>query len=558
MWKRTPLGMLILLAAVVILLPLLAFLQYRWLGQVSAAEQERMRAVLRSAATQFGETFDREITRAYSIFQHQQTGEITQLADDYARRFQEWNASASHPRMVRDLYLIVADEQGSKRLLQFEKGSGPFHQIDWAPELAGLQREAMPTDPIRDEIPALLIPSDTTAEVTPRILSAVVLLDLDHIKQVFFPALAARYFAAAGGLEYDLLIVRRSDPETVIFQTKNDLATGGTSDAVTGIFEVRLETLLRRPDAQEGKALVRIVRRQRIGAGEEEGSGRWKLLVRHQAGSLEEAVANGRRRNLAISFGVLILLAISVGFIVVSSGRATRLAQEQMKFVAGVSHELRTPLAVICSAGENLADGVVHNPHQVTEYGGLIRNEGRRLSQMVEQVLEYGGTQSGRQPYQLQPVEIGEILAAALRDCRQQLEEGDFKVETEIEEALPRVNADRGALQRALQNLLSNAIKYNGESRWIALRARVATVADGTEEMLLTVEDRGRGIAPADLPHIFEPFYRGSDIVAAQIQGSGLGLNLVQHIVAAHGGRVSVESTLGQGSTFTLHLPIAA
>jgi len=551
MWKRTPLGLLFLLGAVLLLLPLLAFLQYRWLGQVSEAERERMRAVLRSAASQFGETFDREITRAYSTFQLQETRAV--LAEEFARRFQEWDASAAYPKLVRDLYLIVANEQGSNRLVQFKKDTSEFHQIDWPNELATLQKATIPTDPIRDEIPALLIPPDTVDDSAPEILCVVVLLDLDHIKRVIIPALAARYFASADGLEYDLAIVRRGTPETAIFQTKNNFAPGVTNDAATGLFELRLETLLGQPAAQERKAFVRIVKRQRISVEEAEAPGRWKLLVRHKAGSLEEAVANGRRRNLAVSFGVLLLLAVSVGFVVLSSGRATRLAQEQMKFVAGVSHELRTPLAVICSAGENLADGVVHDRQQVVEYGGLIRNEGRRLSRMVEQVLEYAGAQPGRQPYQLRPVDLRAVVDAAVKDCRPQIEEDGFTVEIEIENDLAPVSADAAALQRALQNLLGNALKYGGEKKWIAVRARKET-----GEVQLAVKDRGRGISAGDLPRIFEPFYRSQDVIAAQIQGSGLGLSLVQHIVAAHGGRVSAESTPGQGSSFTIHLPIAS
>ena len=129
------------------------------------------------------------------------------------------------------------------------------------------------------------------------------------------------------------------------------------------------------------------------------------MVVKHRAGSLEAAVAATRRRNLAISFGILLLLGASVGFIVLSSRRAQRLATQQMEFVAGVSHELRTPLAVICSAAENLADGVIDNRDQIKRYGGLIRDEGRRLTGMVEQVLEFAGAQSGRKNYELRTTE---------------------------------------------------------------------------------------------------------------------------------------------------------
>src|SRR5439155_17992756 len=117
----------------------------------------------------------------------------------------------------------------------------------------------------------------------------------------------------------------------------------------------------------------------------------WQLVLQHPAGSLEAAVGQARRRNLTLSFGILALLCVSVGLIVVNAQRSQRLAGQQMDFVATVSHELRTPLAVIRSAAQNLSAGVVHEPAQAKRYGELLEGEGRRLTDMIEQVVDYAG-----------------------------------------------------------------------------------------------------------------------------------------------------------------------
>jgi two-component system phosphate regulon sensor histidine kinase PhoR len=111
-----------------------------------------------------------------------------------------------------------------------------------------------------------------------------------------------------------------------------------------------------------------------------------------------------------------------------------------------------------------------------------------------------------------------------------------------------------------MQNLISNAIKYDGENRWALISASVnaqMSVGAPGNEVQITIEDRGQGITAADLPHIFEPFFRGREAIAAQIEGSGVGLSLVKQIVEAHGGKIMVNSTPGTGSTFTFSLPVA-
>jgi signal transduction histidine kinase len=202
------------------------------------------------------------------------------------------------------------------------------------------------------------------------------------------------------------------------------------------------------------------------------------------------------------------------------------------------------------SAGQNLADGVVRDPGHVTTYGTLIDREARRLGDMVDQVLEFAGMQSGRITLDHEPVAIDKLIDEALAECRPTLEEKAITVETDYV-ALPAMIGDGSALRRAIVNLLTNAMKHGAGGGWIGVRAR--SVAGSPPRIEVTVEDCGPGIAAVDLPHIFEPFYRGR--TAGSVPGSGLGLTLVRQIAEAHGGRVTVQTYDSNGTAFTLHLP---
>jgi signal transduction histidine kinase len=233
-------------------------------------------------------------------------------------------------------------------------------------------------------------------------------LDETSLKKQVFPALVARDFPMTGDQNYRVAVV--SMPSSVaVFSTgktwtAEDLATFDYAvDLIGGPGQFgQIGGLGRggppRPGGRGAAWLRDPGRATRRGTYVGQGL---RLLVKHEAGSLETAVSNLRRRKLAISFGILLVLGFGAGVGIVSGHRARTLGRLQMEFAAGVSHELRTPLAVIQSAAHNLRAGVVQDREGIEEYATIVQKEARRLSNMVEQVMTYAETQSGRKRYDI-------------------------------------------------------------------------------------------------------------------------------------------------------------
>jgi signal transduction histidine kinase len=633
MWRRFRPPLFVVVLAMFVLIAVLAWLQYRWLGQISEAERERLRAGLATAATEFATDFDRELARAFLTFQLDGPDAATStegVALRFGARYDRWQASSRYPRLLKDFYIVTQSPGEEMELRRFDPVGRQLAVAEWPEAMASWRKQLAGEDvtetnrgstlfirrlpgAIWESVPAIVVPAPmvfTTqpqprVEIASSISYAVMTIDLDYVTRELLPSLAERHFnQGAAGPRYQVAVVRREQPEVIVFRSDPDYtpAPDAKADATADVFQVRLQDFttlageVRRLTAFSAAKLNQHATSPRIaitdsrpmsfvfqsGAADSATAGSlvdpanpsrslkstmtattrfsthsvpsyWKLMVAHPAGSLEAAVNSQRRRNLAVSSGVLGLLGVSMGLLVLSTRRAQRLARQQMEFVATVSHELRTPLAVIRSAAENLADGVVDDEQKIRRYGELMRNEGRRLTEMVEQILEFAGIQSGQRGFALRPVAVGSLLRDIIASSAALIENAGLEVETDLPDGLPPVLGDEPALRRVFQNLLDNAIKYGAPGGWVRVTARQS----GTE-VLVGVADRGIGIDPAEHARIFEPFYRTGDVIAAQMQGAGLGLSLVQRIVAAHGGRVTVKSTPRNGSEFTVQLPIAA
>lgn len=245
-----------------------------------------------------------------------------------------------------------------------------------------------------------------------------------------------------------------------------------------------------------------------------------------------------------------------------------QLARLQMEFVASISHELRTPLAVLRSAADNLADGLVEGKAALQKYGAILRHQSRSIGDIVDQVLLFASTEDKKSNYVLDRVEVRPLLAEIVSNTERVIEESGASIELHVDRDLPLILANRTGISQCMQNLIGNAIKYGGADPRVTLRAFVESNNDGSRsdgsgsdgsesEVRISVTDHGIGINPSEIAYIFDPFYRSPRVRAAQIHGTGLGLSLAHRIAESMGGRISVTSEFGLGSTFTLHLQIA-
>jgi len=562
-WPSAP---KVLTALLVVLLPVLAFMQYRWVGQVSEGERGRMQRNVETAAVQFRNAFDGELRQAQRDLQVSTTVARDGSSANYSNRYTGWFNTAEHPQIVADIYVV--DAVGDNlRLRRFNATTHTFDPTFWPKPLDLMRpvfedaysgaRAGIAPEPNRfagaDE--SLIINGLQNFEVFQRrgapdvpVLSApvfgfsVIQLDESYMRGQLIPALVEKHFIDPSADTYRVAVISDDKARRVLYRSTPD-ATLDPSQA----------------DVSE--ALFAPPRFRPRGRGpnrppEEEPTGRWRLIVQHEAGSLEAAVGAIRRRNLAISSGTLLLLTFAVVMLTATTRRSERLAQQQMEFVAGVSHELRTPVAVVRSAAENLSSGVVSGD-RVKRYGQMIEAEARRLGDMVERVLQYAGIESGFNTAARVPLSPTEIIESAVDSALPLVGPGEVTVHREIAPDLPAVIGDATALRSAVQNLVANAVKYGGRDRWVGIRAQHVRERRQAE-VRITVSDHGAGIPAADLPHIFEPFYRGEDAIQKQIQGHGLGLSLVRRIVEAHGGKVAVSTRPGAGTSFTITLPAAA
>ena len=279
----------------------------------------------------------------------------------------------------------------------------------------------------------------------------------------------------------------------------------------------------------------------------------WTLRVVSQNPQAELAQERNRRGLLLVAF-TLSFTFVLVGsyFIARAVTRELEVARLQSDFVAAVSHEFRTPLASLCQLSEMLSDGRVPSEARRQEYYEGLRRASERLYRLVESLLDFGRMQAGVQQYRFELLETGPFFRRVTEEFAEEVRERGYQVDITQQPDLPPVKADREALARALWNLLDNAVKYSPQNKTVWAKA---TCENG--RLAMSVSDKGLGIALHERKRIFKKFVRAASAEVAGAKGTGLGLTMVEHIIAAHGGHMQVESEPGVGSTFTIVLPSA-
>ena len=277
----------------------------------------------------------------------------------------------------------------------------------------------------------------------------------------------------------------------------------------------------------------------------------WGLRTGYGPQAIPEIVNASTRPQMALMVVLAVAMALGVFLVAGAAAREVRVAELKSNFVASVSHDLKTPLALIQLFAETLELGRVRTPERAQEYYRIINGEAKKLTRLIENILDFSRMEAGLRPYRMEPADLGAVVARVLSRMETQFSQGHFVVQTDIALSLPRVLADEGATEQAIENLLANAIKYSGEAKRIEVRAERH---GGYVE--ISVTDHGIGISRREQSRIFRKFYRVQRELGGGPQGTGLGLAIVDHTLRGHGGFVRVSSEPQQGSTFTLHFPI--
>ncbi|MCP4215975.1 MAG: HAMP domain-containing histidine kinase, partial [bacterium] len=265
-----------------------------------------------------------------------------------------------------------------------------------------------------------------------------------------------------------------------------------------------------------------------------------------------ETLVRKEIRLYYLLLSALVLVLVSGGFLFYKYlARESQLMRMKAEFVDGASHTLKTPLTRISLMAENVKRGWVTDEAKKEEFFNTIISETARMSEMIDNMLNFSRIEAGKQFYEPGKVYLQEIAGELLEHIAGDARERGFQFSVEMDENLPALQLDGKAVKLVVSNLLENALKYSLKEKDISFR-----LFKEKGFVVLEIRDRGMGIPKKEIPHIFKKFYRVPDAGIKALEGSGLGLFLVSHAVEAQQGKITVNSEEGKGSTFTVCFPM--
>jgi two-component system phosphate regulon sensor histidine kinase PhoR len=341
---------------------------------------------------------------------------------------------------------------------------------------------------------------------------------------------------------------QRNEMEAVLSSMVEGVIAVDTEERVINMNRAAAQLIGVEPAEARGRSIQEVVRNtalQQFVA---------KTLARHEAVEGEIVFDRGGERFLLANGSVLRdAQGQAIGALVVLNDmtRLRQLENVRREFVANVSHELKTPITSIKGFVETLLDGAMNSPEDAKRFLGIVSKHADRLNAIIEDLLSLSKLEqeSERKEIVLEEGSIKDVLTAAVQSCKVNAEAKSMEIETSCPEDI-RARIKAPLLEQAVVNLLDNAIKYSEPGGSVQVEA-----ARGDGEIRISVRDHGCGIEKEHLPHLFERFYRVDKARSRKLGGTGLGLAIVKHIIQAHKGRVTVDSIVGKGSVFTIHIP---
>lgn len=278
----------------------------------------------------------------------------------------------------------------------------------------------------------------------------------------------------------------------------------------------------------------------------------YQLGIRTRGSSLQKLIAERTTTNLLLLISLDIILIVAVILVFRNVKKEVQLAQNKADFVSNVSHEIRTPLALISMFAETLEMGRVKSEEKKQEYYGIISKETHRLSGIVNKILNFSQTEANKKVLNMESIGLNKSIQEVLTTYDFHLKNKGFDYSFEETHEL-YVKADKEAFIEIIINLIDNAIKYSEDKK----RIEISTGIENSYGYV-AVKDHGIGISAMDQKHIFDKFYRVSTGDLAKSKGTGLGLSLVKQLMEAQQGKITVSSSPGNGSLFTLYFPLAS